>query len=177
MAALQDAVRPPPAPPLEVSAPPPRPAEVDRSPAPPPAPARTVGPLRLALLALVVAVLLAGSWWLGRTTAGEGDRFGRSRTELLAEGQVRSSATRGQAQVAITGPTTVQVGERATYTASTSGVQHSRWLAPDGRSYEDEPTLFIVPTSDGTTTVRLLGQASTGEVVMAELRVTVRPRT
>ena len=68
------------------------------------------------------------------------------------------------------------MGERATYTASTSGVQHIRWLAPDGRSYEDEPTLFIEPTSDGTATVRLLGQVSTGDVVMAELRVTVRPR-
>ena len=116
---------------------------------------------------------MTGSWFLGRASADGSAPFGRTRTERLAGGEVRASASRGRARAAITGPDSVQVGQRAVYRADTSGVVGYRWLAPDGRSYDDEPTLIVEPTSEGSTTVRLLGQSDDGDVVVAELPVTV----
>jgi len=131
--------------------------------------------LRVALAASVVAALLvAGGWWLGRQ-GGDAGSYGHTRTEKLANGLTRATATVAGARIAITGPASVPVGRRVTFTAGISGMQHSQWLAPDGRSYEDEPSLVVQPSSEGVTLVRLLGQTPDGDVAIAELRVSVRP--
>ncbi len=140
-----------------------------------PSEGRRPRPLLVFELGLLVVLLVTGSWFLGRTSADGSTPYGRARTERLAGGQVRASASVGPARVAITGPSTVRVGERASYRAERAGVVGHRWLAPDGRSYGDEPTLIVEATSQGTTTVRLLGQSDDGDVVVAELRVTVGP--
>lgn len=128
-------------------------------------------------LALLTVVLLAGSWWIGQTYADSPTLYGRTWTERGAEGQVRATATLNRARVAIIGPDSVRVGQSASYRAETGGVVGHQWLAPDGRSYPDEPTLIIEAGSVGTTTVRLLGQSAQGDVLVAHLRVSVRPRT
>jgi len=154
--------------------------------APPPAPVRARTPgsdrwtarrhrLPTALLALLLlAAACAGGWWLGRSRGSAGTPYGRVRVEQLPRGQVRSTAGEGSARVTITGPGSMRVGQRATYAATTQGLLHSQWLAPDGQSYLDEPKLVIEPTSAGVATVRLLGQTAKGDVSIAELRVTVR---
>ena len=161
--ALESATRPPPAPMQE-------PVPV----APPPA-SSSRRRLGRAIGALILAVLLlAGGWWLGRQ-GGDVEVYGRTRTERLAAGQARATATGAGARISITGPESVPVGRRATFSATTSGTQHFQWLAPDGRSYEDEPSLVVQPSSEGVTIVRLLGQTADGDVTIAELRVSVRP--
>ena len=169
--ALQEAARPP-APPPDTS--PAReasgPAEnAERAQPRPPRPVVVGG------LLLLVVLLVAGGWLLGRASVGESDPYGRTRIERLDGGQVRAAASQGRARVAITGPGSLRIGQRAAYRAEAGGVTGYRWLASDGRSYQDEPTLFVEPSSTGTTTVRLLGQSDDGDVVVAELPVKVGP--
>ncbi len=176
VAALQEAARPPvaPPPPVDGSVPAGESRCVSLG---PPEERRPRRPVLVGGLGLLVLLLVTGGWLLGRASVSGSPPYGRTRTERLAGGQVRATARLGPARVAITGPESVRVGQRAEYRSETSGVVGYRWLAPDGRSYEDEPTLIVDPTSEGTATVRLLGQSAEGDVVVAEVRVTVGRRT
>ncbi|QXC60844.1 serine/threonine protein kinase [Aquihabitans sp. G128] len=156
--------------------------------APPPAPtgpAAAAGPVdaaprrprRRGLAALAAAAVLlaglAGGWWLGRSTADD-DPYGRTSVEQLSGGRARATTTAGSSSVAFTGPRSATVGQTATFTAALEGVETATWLAPDGKSFPSGTALELRPTSEGTATVRLLGQTADGDVLVAVLRVEVR---
>jgi len=134
-------------------------------------------PWRRRLVALAAAVVLAaaigGGWWLGRST-GPDAPYGRTSVADLSGGRVRATTEAGSASVAFTGPRSVAVGGTATFTATVRGTTTATWLAPDGKSLPGSTPLELRPTSEGTATVRLLGQTEDGEVLVAVLRVEVQ---
>ena len=120
LASLEEALADPPQPTTDT--------ESDAQSSAPPRPARRR--LRLALaLALVVVGLAAG--------LGLGERVWHDPPVTAADG----------ASLAITGPDQLAVGEQATFTASTEGVENWVWELPDGQFVTDEATVSMTATS------------------------------
>ncbi|HXH59495.1 serine/threonine-protein kinase [Iamia sp.] len=159
-AALHDALAPPS--PAPVGRPDPGP------PAPPPRRARR-GLVGAAAL-VVLVVVLGGGWWAGRAT--QDDRREQT-TESVEGGEVRVSAADGALRVAAVGPESVAVGSPARFVADVEGASQFVWIAPDGRTYTDAPTIELRPQSAGEARVLLTGVAADGKVVTVEQRLVV----
>lgn len=112
---------------------------------------RTVGVVGLVILVIALASLLAG--YLLR---GPGDPV------AAAEG----------ASVSVEGPSEVQVGEPATFTAEVEGAESWVWVLPTGTHVADEDETVLTPTSAGTADVVLRTRAPDG--TQLEARHTLR---
>lgn len=130
----------------EALADPPQPTTDADSDAQSSAPPRPVRPrLRVVLaLALVVVGLAAG--------LGLGERVWHDPPVAAADG----------ASLAITGPDRLAVGEQATFTASTEGVETWVWELPDGQFITDEATVSMTATSAGAAEIVLRSRTAEG---------------
>lgn len=68
----------------------------------------------------------------------------------------------GDALLGSTGPTSVDVGGAAVFEIVAEGLDSWVWIAPDGRSYPDEPSLQVRVRSPGRAEVLLVGRADDG---------------
>jgi len=166
MGALQTATEPPPLP-----APVPEAAAPEAT-APEGAPVRPRRRLATLAAALVIVVALIGvGWWAGRATSGpDGPEIS---TEDLSEGRVRVASSDGPLRVALVGPERAAVDETATFSAEVDGAVRWVWIAPDGQTYVDAPTVDLRPTSPGSARVALIGTAADGTVVTVEHRIEI----
>lgn len=125
----------------------------------------------LAAVALVVGVgvgLLVGS--LMATDEGTGD------VEDLGDGRVRVVDADGDANVGITGPPQVAVGDDARFEADTAGVAGWVWTMPDGDHIIDAEQVRVQASSTGVADVTLRARTTDGAdlEVTLELRVSER---
>lgn len=67
------------------------------------------------------------------------------------------------ASISISGPSEVAVGETATFTADTTGVESWVWTLPSGTYRTNEPEAVVTATSPGTTVVVLRAQGPDGQ--------------
>lgn len=98
---------------------------------------------------------------------------GVQRTELT-DGQVLLERTAGDVTLGLAGPSEVVEGQRAVFLARTEGFVVSVWVAPDGVTLIDQPTLSFATGSPGSATVQLVGVTIDGEVVRIEHNLRVR---
>lgn len=71
-------------------------------------------------------------------------------------------AQSGDAVIAIEGPEQLVVGEQATFTAATEGVNSWVWTLPTGAHIVDEPTTSMTATTPGSARVILQARAPDG---------------
>lgn len=124
----------------------------------------------LAPLVALFLVAVGGGWWAGQAVSDDGPD---QRTEAIGDGRIRVSAADGDLRVAAVGPPTVEVGATATFRAEVEGATQHVWIAPDGRTYTDAPTLVLRPTTEGETRVVLVGVDELGDVLTVEATVRV----
>ncbi len=92
----------------------------------------------------------------------------------LADGQVLVERTVGEVTLGVAGPSEVVAGERAVFLARDEGFVVTVWVAPDGVTLVDQPTLSFATGSPGVASVELLGVTLDGEVVRVQHDVRVR---
>jgi len=85
----------------------------------------------------------------------------------------RHPAEIGDVSIAISGPEEVSVGEPATFTAKTEGVDSWIWALPTGTHVVDDAEATMTPTETGTNEVILRARADDGEELEARHHVTV----
>ena len=83
-------------------------------------------------------------------------------TGYLMRGPDDPIAQTEDATVAVDGPSQVQVGEPAVFTAETEGVESWVWVLPTGAHIADDPEAVLTPTSPGTAEITLRTQAPDG---------------
>src|SRR5699024_7239274 len=113
----------------------------ERGPRRPRRPRRTV-----ALTVLAVRLLCAGA------LAGV----------LAAQRLGEPSGSTEAAQIDITGPTQVQLGQQATFTATTRGVDSWVWILPDGTYITDQDTVTLTARSSGAAELTLRARSPDG---------------
>ena len=73
-----------------------------------------------------------------------------------------SASASASGTLAITGPDRLAVGEQATFTASTEGVETWVWELPDGQFITDEATVSMTATSAGAAEIVLRSRTAEG---------------
>ncbi len=91
----------------------------------------------------------------------------------LAGGLVSTAVDRGDAHVAVIGPTHIAVGEEATFVAELRGIADSAFVAPDGTVHAGAAVLEVTVTTPGVAEVRLVGTTDEGTVLVAVHEVEV----
>lgn len=91
---------------------------------------------------------------------------------LLLGGDHYPSATDG-ASIAIDGPAEVSVGEVATFTAETEGIDSWVWALPTGTHLPDDAQTTITATKPGTNDIILRARDPNGEELEVRHRITV----
>ena len=89
-------------------------------------------------------------------------------TGYLLRGPGDPVAAAEGASVSVEGPSEVQVGEPATFTAEVEGVESWVWVLPTGTHVADEDETILTPTSAGTAEVVLRTQAADGTRLEAQ---------
>lgn len=140
-------------------------------PAPPPVPRARVPRRVLVAGALALVAALAGGWALGRV----GPLAGGPSVTTLDDGRVRVADAEGDLRVALTGPSSVPVGDDAVFEAEVEGAERWTWIAPDGSTWVGEPSLQVSTASAGVAEVTLVGVADDGRRVDVEHRLDVTP--
>jgi serine/threonine protein kinase len=93
-------------------------------------------------------------------------------TTQLDDGRVQLVERDGDLTVAVTGPTTVAVGEPAELEASADGATSFRWFTPDG-SVETANPLVLRSSGPGDAVVTLVAADSAGRTTTIEFTFTV----
>ncbi|MGI9614607.1 MAG: protein kinase domain-containing protein [Acidimicrobiales bacterium] len=148
-------------------------SETDTTSATPGAEATAAGPggsIRVGRRAAAVGAAFAAVCAAGITWAMLRD-VGPEATEL-DDGRLQLVEQQGSATVAVTGPTTVAVGEPATFEASAEGVASFRWFAPDG-SVESTNPLVLQSSAPGDATVTLVASTEDGDMATVTFTFTV----
>lgn len=85
----------------------------------------------------------------------------------------RYPSTTDDASIAIEGPEEVSVGEEATFTAETEGVDSWVWALPTGTHVTDDTETTITATEPGTNDIILRARGLDGEELEVRHRITV----
>src|SRR5699024_5859900 len=93
-------------------------------------------------------------------------------TGYLLRGPDEPVADVDGAAIAVEGPSEVQVGEPAVFTAEADGVESWVWVLPTGTHVADESEAVLTPTSSGAAEVVLRARAPDGTEL--EARHTLR---
>lgn len=113
---------------------------------------------RMTMAAITGAVLLAAGLLLGLL-------LGSDRPESAVDG----------AAIDISGPEEVAVGEAATFTAETEGLNSWVWSLPTGTHVVDDPETTITATEPGSTEIILRARGPQGEELEVRHHITVTP--
>ncbi len=124
-----------------------------------------VGRSAAAVAAVIAAVCAAGMTWAVLREPGP------TVTEL-DDDRVQVVERAGALTIAVTGPTTVAVGEPIELEASATGAASFRWFTPDG-SVESANPLVLRSSSPGDATITLVAATDDGQTATLEFDVTV----
>src|SRR5699024_9245717 len=76
----------------------------------------------------------------------------------------------------ITGPTQVQLGQQATFTATTRGVDSWVWILPDGTYITDQDTVTLTARSSGAAELTLRARSPDGVALRVVHQIGVTER-
>lgn len=115
----------------------------------------------------VASVLLVAGIATGIGATNLVGRDGAAATEIrdLGAGNVEVSTSVDGAELALSGPDTIQVGELATFVADPDGADEWVWFTPDGRILVNADDVTIRATSPGTATLSLRTQSPDGSAL------------